>query len=392
MRLSGRRFLNASLPLVATVVMVCCTKDAEKQKGTQHTGGGSAQSSSPEQVQKVLDKAIKLANEEDLQMNVFAQFWMDWGRKSPKPFIKNPVHLFPALVDIDPSVDLRASDNAIKFKSPFFEALDKNKFERKKFGDCLTTIAGEHKDASVSVLALEADICFSLGNLTRVPPSSLHGQVFGLVLHEASHIGGAEEPEAVAWQSEFLIFFGTRFGDLTTNTVSADTVKQLSFIRTQIAEALSWAETNPKDSRLYGEAIRGLANSLANLPNLLDPLALDLKLNPAATDLYGNYANSVLALIQKIQASFRMRIISQDGIPGSFPVLSIGPTTIVATLKDFSKHVELIEKNFSAFVRGTGEFQSTCILPAGEIDLGLFQQSAERNMIPPILPARACAR
>src|SRR6185312_9633793 len=99
------------------------------------------------------------------------------------------------------------------------KALKENKLTRLSSGDCLNTATERHKEASVSAFDLNAVICFSIGDLTRIPPSGLLREVLSLALHEATHMGGADENEAIAWQEEFSAYFGSRFGDLSGRSV-----------------------------------------------------------------------------------------------------------------------------------------------------------------------------
>lgn len=384
MKFHFAKIFFATTAIVTTALLVCCTKETDKSKGTQHGGGGSFQKSSAEHVQGALDKAIRLAMGNDPQKNIFAQFVLAWGIKNQDLVTSR---LFPALAGLDLNSDFRLPENAAKLKSPALEALAKNKFDRKEVGDCLTTLKGEHKDASVSALSTDADVCFSIGNLTRVPPSSLYQQVFALLIHEASHMSGAEESEALKWQTEFASYFSTRFGDLSVNNVHTDTVKQIGRIREVYLKYHTLALSNPRHSDFNGiqlddEQIKGLAN----LPNLLDPLALDLKLNPVSPELYSNYANSVLALIQNIRFMFKLRIAA----PGAIPSRRVSADNMAETLATFLKQLDQVETNFHAYVQGGHRANSVCVLPEGDVDMSLFAQSAEKNMISAFLPPKSC--
>lgn len=54
----------------------------------------------------------------------------------------------------------------------------------------------DHADASVSENSLEASICFSLENLSRLSKNALHGQIAGLWFHELAHMAELDETEA----------------------------------------------------------------------------------------------------------------------------------------------------------------------------------------------------
>lgn len=138
------RNCKLSLIFLTLAAIVACSKDSHKNQGTEDSGGGSAHYSTSEQVGVELERAIKLATDPDQQKNVFAQFWIDSGRKNKHAFIKVPSRLFPNMVDLGATQNLRAPEHADKFKSPFLEALTKNKFIRKAKGDCMVTSLGEH--------------------------------------------------------------------------------------------------------------------------------------------------------------------------------------------------------------------------------------------------------
>ena len=180
------------LLLVATSLH-CARESSKKEDGTQNTGGGVVFNSTKEQVNEALDLALKLATEPDMTKNVFVQFWKDWGQSDKNELIAKPTHLF-SRAETAAKAGNEVTPNE-RFESPALMALSKDKILRSD-KDCAPSETSEHTDGSVSSLTIDADVCFSVRNLMRLPPSSLLRQILSLVLHEAVHMGGGEEPEA----------------------------------------------------------------------------------------------------------------------------------------------------------------------------------------------------
>lgn len=366
-----------------------CSKNQARSEGAESTGGGSAAYSTVGEVQKALDLALSLAAEPNNQMNVFVQFFMDRGRTSPSGFIKKPDHLFPELGVLDPSLDLNELTDAAKFRSPFLEALGRNNLERRLKGDCLTTVEGEHKDASVSQLSLDANICISLGNLTRVPPSSLLREVMSLLLHESVHMAGAGESEAKTWQKEFSDYFGARFGDVIADTITAETLKSFAAVRKLLKRATNMASQNSSDPKIYGVMGRA-AQIMIELPDFLDPVALRLKMASSKHELYGNYAGSVLAFITEAQVKFQFpplspsfSLLSQPdsgGAPASAPNLT-NPTQIQVTVDKLNGLFEQVSDNFLAFT-GMAGVESVCIAPGPRLNKDNFNRAVHKPTFP----------
>jgi hypothetical protein len=94
-----------------------------------------------------------------------------------------------------------------------------------------------------------------------------------------SHLAGAQEPEARAWETQFSDYFGSRFGDLATDTVTMETLKSLSQARILISKAQEMASVDPTNPRIFGTVAK-LAETLSGLPYRTDALALELKMKP----------------------------------------------------------------------------------------------------------------
>lgn len=356
----------------------CDKPHVTESKGVQITGGGFVQLSTPDQVQVALDQAIDLVNASEGRKNIMVQFWEDWGKPNKKSAIHNPKHLFPNLALA------QKGGHAAAFKSPGLEALKHNRTVRKESGDC---ISGRiHNDASVSELSPNAEICFSIGNLTRIPPSGLLREVLGLVIHEAVHMGGAEESEATEWQTQFTDYFGARFGDTNIDTVSAQTLGLLGKARILISDSNTRAGIDKADPQININ-IGKLQVNLANLPHLFDPLALELETKPTSPQLMNNYSNSVLALIQNIQDRFGKKPRKLDHKTWT-PIAAVTTSAmLIPILSDYSKRLDQIEENYLALLGGPNEAKSVCVLPTRDIDPTIFDQTWPREIA---IPARTC--
>jgi len=353
-----------SLPLILIFLAqgsISCSRP--HADGTQHTGGGVTLSSKVEDVEAALDLAIRLATDTDEQKNIFVQFWKTKGQGGDFTSKASATHLFP---DIQSGV----IEQAGKFSSPSLQAFKHNTITRLVSGDCPQAIPGKHADASVSDLSSSATICFSVGNLSRLSPSVLLREILSLVLHEASHMGGAQEPEAIAWQEAFSAYFGERFGEVDIDTVSPNTFKGLSEIRVILARAEAMAESDPKNPHIF--AIVGkMAEKIASLPNFDDPLALELKTHPAHPELIDNYSNAVKALIAKIEDLFESQhtIDLKNPFRVHVPFEMMPPEMIVPTLNGIEKDLDQIAGNFLAFTEAQSDVESVCILPEKEVDV-----------------------
>lgn len=370
----------------------CAKKQAVQSEGTQSTGGGSATYSTAAEVDRAIDLAIRMAQEPNHRLNIFAQFFMDVGRVSSSDFIRSPEHLFPSLGTPDPKADLSQKTFGPNFKSPFLEALSKNKLTRRPLGDCFTTVTGEHKDASVSELSLNAEICISVGNLTRIPPSSLLREILSLSLHEAVHMAGAKEDEAKIWQTQFSEYFGRRFGDVSTDSVTAETFKAIGAAKVLVKRAVDAAEINGKDPKIFGWIGRA-AQIMYTLPDILDPIALNLKMKTSKPDIYGNYANSVFLFLNEANIRFELPPLIPLNFPKpstaytstfSLPFLGAAtPEQVKATVGLLSKFLDQINENFLAF-SGAEDAQSTCVKVGGVLNSQNFNRSVHKPIFPDV--------
>ena len=361
MKLAGFKNLWFRITLTGTLSLmtVYCTSNSGHNQasippleGTGHSGGGSVEKSTPEQVNAALDLALKLASPESkyINDNIFVNFWSDNGRRSQYDFIKSPIHVFPNV------------GRYIDFSSPQIEALKHNKIVRQPLGDCPHPPSETTADASVSEFTTNATICISIGNLAHLPESALLQEILSLLIHEVSHMGGAEEAEAKIWQSEFKAYFGARFGDLETDSISMKFLETMAEAKGLIQRANGWASTNPKDSRIFGD-LTEITRMLGDLPNLSDTLALTLKIHPTHPELIPQYRSSVLNLVVHTQ-EYLVTDTQTEGPQGPVHAPKQNPETIdlPTTIAMYRANLDQILSAYLAFSGIKSNPQYTCAL------------------------------
>lgn len=350
------------MPLILVTFCISgihCAKSESQDEGGQHTGGGNVISSKPEDINSTLDLAIKLAAETNEQKNIFVQFVKTLSaEKSNTLEFKR---IFPNYVPGHKSA------SGI-YESKVLRALSQNKIIRLENGDCPQSVKGKHADASVSELSLSAEVCFSIGNLTRVLPSVLLRELLSLALHEAIHMAGGEEEEAVQWQEAFSAYFGNRFGDIPSDAAAMQTLKSLSEIRLLLSRAQAIAANDPKDPVLFA-TVGKMSERLANLPYFDDPLALELKMKPAHPDLISNYSNAILVLIEKIRIRFEMNLDWMSVNGTQVEINLIQAEQVMPALDVFAGDIDRISANFLAVLDENPEVPSECVIPMGDVQL-----------------------
>lgn len=344
--------------------------------------------STAEQVNAALDKAIALVSVEDRTKNIVVQFWLEQSKVGESPaFIKAPKHLFP---EAKADRTYQTADFPLVFKSPALDSLKHNRLVRIESGNCKSPTPGRHTDASVSAHSLSAEICFSIGNLRRIPPTVLLREILALAIHEAVHMGGGNEAEAQYWQDSFSKYFGNRFGDLSSDNVTAPTVKSMGETRLLLRRAKEIASVNPNDQKVFGEV--GKANKiLSSLPFLGDALGIELKTSAPRPDLIQIYQNSVLSLLSKIYYKFDFRNGQVRAGEFRIPFNLMPPDRVVPTLDEFMVDLESIEENFLA-VLGTPSAKPKCVLPDQDFNFHTFSENQRQNGMRAriFMPDRTC--
>lgn len=340
------------------------SKDSVSADGGQDSGGGSVAYSTYDQVNSTLDTAINLAGERDASKNIVVQFWRSKGQNSESSSISVPKNIFPfnyspvQIIENDPKM----------FESPALHALLLNRITRLRAGDCLNSKDQAHKDASVSQLSLKGEICFSIGNLMRIPPSALLREVLSLVIHEAAHLGGADEAVAVEWQNEFSSYFGARFGDISRDTVTDKSLETLAEAQILLARAQDMAKSNPGNPKIF-EVVGRFRSEVESLPDFQDPLALQLKVNPPHPTLIDNYSKAVFVLLQNIEDQFENppEILRANGvIHVPIDINYATPDKIPGILSSFDADLARINENFLAFSKFDTTAQSKCVAPKSD--------------------------
>lgn len=304
---------GSALILMLSILLSACSKDDKSsgsssgpgatnpfaREGTQHIGGGEIKDSTPEQVNKAIDLAIQMANEPNIPHNIFANFIWDNAIKDER-LGKMVVVIFP---DYNKPSDKKQWGRG--YKSPALRAFLKNHIDRLPSGDCPFAKDETTADASVSEHSLNAKICFSVGNLTEIPPSIILREVLGLVLHEACHMSGCKEDDANYWQEKFTKYFEARIGDINIDDFTHPARGNINIASQFLENALSIAENDPNSRYVYS-AMGAVAGQLMSAPYSDDPIAIKLKANPKHPQFIDHYWLQINLVIQKVQAAFQI--------------------------------------------------------------------------------------
>jgi len=306
------------------------TSATQAADGGQDTGGGFVLYSERKAVLEALKTSIELLSEIDPEKNIAIQFFKDQGFKSEVEEIAQGTHLFK---------DLRG------FESPALSALGKNKINYLEKGNCLESES--HIDASVSEIGnLQSDLCVSLENLRRIPPSSLLREVLSLMLHEATHLGGAQEEDAKSWQKEFSEYFGKRFGEISRESVVAPTFQAIMRSQNLIRDSLEMAERWPKDPRIFTK-IGKVVEELESLPGLNDELAFKIKVKPKNLRDFRIYSNSAKKLINKLYMKFEIHKIDFKLLERiRVPLSLMPPDKVFETLQEIENDLHSLSVEF----------------------------------------------
>lgn len=371
----------------AALLFSACTKSSPRSAepgaamGGQAGGGGFVKESTDRQVSDALDLALKYATNPNPNKNLIVQYWMERGKDGSIAVIRNQQRLFPNVKNNGTPI----SDSELS--SPALERLGKNKLTRLRSGDCPLGPGEESTDAYVSSFDLNAEICFSIGKLMRLPPSDLLRHILGLVLHEATHMGGADEVEARLWQEDFEKYFGFTYGDISKGSVEIETRERIVEARESLQAAIDAASANTSDPRIY-EFVGRFSEQLSKLPDLWNALALEIKLKPAHPELIDNYTNAAIALIERTHTKFETRgqVLHVNGLP--VPIFLMSPKLVQNALLEMRSSLATVERNFKAFMDDSLAPFSTCILPNGNIDPKYLVQGDNHTHL--FLPDRKC--
>lgn len=142
-------------------------------------------------------------------------------------------------------------------------------------GDCGSP-QDNHADASVSRFSKGATLCFSVGNLRRIPPNNLREHISSLILHELAHLNGYNEADAQLLQTTFLDFYGFRYAALDQTMVRQQITTALQRIEMLLKDE-DFGKPN-KNRILSAQASAAAVQMLTDMPSWADPVSMTLAL------------------------------------------------------------------------------------------------------------------
>lgn len=276
-----------------------------QNNGGYDWGGGGAIKSPPGLVKRTIEVAQTMAGEEKIDRNLFRQF-LTWNLTTVSGNQRfDTTILFPNSDTQGMFEDLnRLTD------SPALNAISVKRIKLLESGDCPRPKNERIADASVSKHNLDAEVCFSIGNLSVISPSDLTRQVMGLMLHEAVHMAGGNEDLAIKFQESFNVYFGIRFGEMLGEAYLASVVPQLfDVIRdlNQNEEQIRTQMPIPHIYAVYGRAY-GILTSIHGLSDSTGmKLRLGLKDGVATDDFLKKVERLRVALGNNFYLSFGIK-------------------------------------------------------------------------------------
>lgn len=366
--------------------------------GGQDGGGGEITLSTLEQVKTALKQSIEWATNPDFETNVFARFYFDqYAYIDVDPI--EPKYLFPNMINQE---ELRSRGgreeafNAHSFESPALLALKTNKITILDKGDCPSP-ENKHADASVTAMNLKGELCFSAGNLTRIPPTALLKTVLGLVLHEVLHLGGAPEQEAQKWQEGFNSYFDVRYAGIGTENAFLKIQQSMHSLRRTADGAERLFKKNPNDPRIFTQ-FGILLRQLAGMPYILDAPMLEYSKGAARPWLKNNFVNAVIAITEELWEKFGTpKPMSPQGkVTVIKPFVPMSPAEMKTFIFKLQRSLDVLDQNLYAYTWGgfSGDLiKSTCVLPKGPLPDIFFDEELKTVAsygAPPKAPPRVC--
>lgn len=384
--------------LIVGFSMLGCVKEPN-MIGGHDGGGGVSPKSTPAEVKAAITMAFKLATADDLRRNIFRRFMIDGAQETyaDRLYYKmGKVELiFPELSGMQPK-PLRWKDQNLNvlLRSPVIDALKTAKLNLLEQGYCPAPDK-HHADASVSKFAFDAEICFSVESLTRIPKSALYKEVFSLLFHETVHMAGGDEKEANQWQELFAEYYAANFGYMAERKLEDEhrsiIIKSMGML---LASLLTLQQPDFRDEARAVSVMTAVAAQLATMPKMYDPIVLEISLKPKRPEFLNNYVNSILATMSQGWKLTSLGLIFQSVKEGKEPTL---PSPL-PTGKELDNYVQLmfeqvgvIATNLKSVVGGSEK--STCLLPEGHLSELLTLQLSEGDILmlgPAPLPPRVC--
>ncbi len=360
------------------LVVTACSRKNDGGGVVDGGGGGEVGQSSTRQVKQAFVEARALVEARDYRKNLFAQFVIAAsGRLNfdnggvpewPKPF--GDQRLFkaqarPNPLGLDPLHFLSSDDNyfPVIWEGSAVMALLSNPTTYLENGNC-PAANNSHADASVSENSLRGRLCFSIGNLRRLPPEHLLQHVLSLMAHEAVHLGGGEEDEANLVQRRFNEFFTLYFTKLKLTKQTDITRQQFWSIQLTVRELQDFIDgerqeaakktERPTKYRRGMETLAGqLIDKIRNLPYFADPIRLGYSVKPLNPQYYDNYANAALSSL--------VHAHGLHGILRRWAPRNADLSDVENRLMELNFVLERTRRNFLAYAFGLGP--SYCELP-----------------------------
>lgn len=311
------------------------------QNGGYDWGGGELIKSSPALVKRTIEIAQENAGENSVGNSIYRQFliWNNTNQSNQKKL--DTTILFPN------SNDGLIADTVKLTDSPALSAIAQKKIKLLESGDCPKRKDVPHADASVSKLTLDAEVCFSIGNLSKTSPSDLIRQVTALLLHEAVHMAGGDELAARAFQDAFNVYFAVRFGDTLGEAYLANVGPQLYeavLDIEKVREQIRLQRPIPVIYATYGR----IFGALSRVSGVQDLLALKLRLALKKESAAFNFVQS----LSKIQNLIAEKI-------GFAPNSTQNPVLTYDELNVLNRELQILAKDMWK-VWGTVEKASLC--------------------------------
>ncbi len=183
-------FISVSVVLIA-VLLLSLSCSTRTDRGTEDSGGGDVEWSTAAEVKSSVLRMQKYLMDHE----AYSKMSKDFGQQKNS---NSSIALGAREIFVNAGV-MGASVGATKQGkscSTFLELLPKLKV-RFEENDFCPAINNNHADASVSDYSFNAEVCFSLKSLKRVPKASLDKTIYGLWWHELSHLlGNRDEAKA----------------------------------------------------------------------------------------------------------------------------------------------------------------------------------------------------
>ncbi len=294
---------GAVISTLLSVLFLSACADKRKMPGSseggQHGGGGDYEKSTAAEVHAALDLALELASATDYRKNIFAKFYISM-HVSNIDEIKSPQGI-PEHVLFDEVRRELKDKTSFKEIFPFEIGLpltafgDPSRVTRLETGRCQAP-NNPHPSASVSEMTLQASICFSIAELRAIPKSALLRQILGLIIHEAAHMRGKNEPDARLHQKDFLKFFERVEAEVGNIDVKTRAHKVSTMTNVHLANMrLAVENHNPILFAVYLKDLRRLFTT--GLSFSLDPIRMQLAAKPVRPDLFDDFARALLTVL-----------------------------------------------------------------------------------------------